>query len=262
MSVIALAWKHYPHYPLVLLQNRDEYRNRPTEKLLRWDTHPVIYGGRDPGSGGTWLAMTETGKFAALTDFHWQRLDTDGPHPQSRGKLVLEYLLGDLEPGDFLAQTKSKRKKCLPFNLLVGDRNQLFYCSSTSNLEEELSPGIHSLSDFFMDTHMPKCAYLKKQLKKRLIDDLLTDQEREELFEIMSHKSRFPKEELPIRGYPPEVEYEQSPIFLDLGEYGTVSSAVLTVDHQGQVIFSERSYLPGSPHTTHSLTFELHKPEL
>ncbi|MBT9548374.1 MAG: NRDE family protein [Candidatus Sericytochromatia bacterium] len=261
MSVIALAWKHYAHYPLILLSNRDEFRSRPTEKLMRWDTDPVIYAGRDPQSGGTWLGMTETGKFAALTDFHWHQA-TDIPHAQSRGRLLLAYLLGDLDPASFLSQTQSQRKKSLPFNLLVGDRERLFYCCSVSNLEEELSPGIHSLSDYFMDSAMPKCRYLKKNLEKRMIDDNLTAQERVELFEILGRTLRFPQEELPKRGYPPAVEHERSPIFLDLGDYGTVSSSLLTVDNEGQVIFDERSYQSGEAHTTHSLHFQLHSPEL
>ncbi|PIQ25474.1 hypothetical protein COW36_20735 [bacterium (Candidatus Blackallbacteria) CG17_big_fil_post_rev_8_21_14_2_50_48_46] len=261
MSLIALAWKHYPHYPLMILSNRDEYRNRPTEILQRWETQPALYAGKDLKSGTTWLGITETGRFGALTDFH-RHIETDGPHSQSRGKLLLNYLLGDLDPESFLKQTRSQRKKALPFNMLVGDRNQLFYCCSVSNIEEELSPGIHSLSDYFMDTPMPKGRYLQKQLEKRMIDDLLTNAEREELFDLLARPMRFPDEELPRRGYDVRVERERSPVFLDLGDYGTVSSAVLTIDHTDQVIFSERSHQPQQPHSTHTLEFKLIKPDL
>lgn len=255
MSLIALAWKYYPHYPLMILYNRDEFRERKAEIVHRWDTEPVLYAGRDIKSGSTWLGITATGKFAALTDFH-RHIEQDTKPSESRGKLLVEYLQSDQDPESFLESTTSRRKKTLPFNLLVGDQERLFYCCSVSNVEQELSPGTHCLSDYFMDTPMPKCKYMQKQLQKRMIDDLLTDQEREELFTLLARPMRF-QDDLPQRGYSSEVERELSPIFLDLGNYGTVSSSVITVDHTGLVVFSERSYQPDQPHNTHTLSFQL-----
>lgn len=259
MSLLALAWQLYPAYPLMILYNRDENRERPAEKLQRWDTSPVIYGGRDPVSGGSWLAITETGKFAALTDFHHANMQALKAQ-QSRGQLLIDYLQSELDPESFLRRTAARRQQMLPCNLVLGDRQNVYYSCSVSQVEEELSPGVHSLSDYFMDTPMPKCRYLQKALQKRMQDELLSAEEREELFELLARPMRFPEEELPRRGFDLHTEAELSPIFLELGDYGTVSSALITVDAQGEVLFSERSYQPGQEHSTHSLSFQLAAP--
>lgn len=43
--------------------------HRPTLPLHVWDGHPEIFGGRDLVNGGTWLAVTPTGRFAFVTNF-------------------------------------------------------------------------------------------------------------------------------------------------------------------------------------------------
>lgn len=43
--------------------------HRPTLPLHVWDSHPEIIGGRDLVNGGTWLAVTPTGRFAFVTNF-------------------------------------------------------------------------------------------------------------------------------------------------------------------------------------------------
>ncbi len=259
MSFLSIAWQHFAHYPLVVLYNRDEFRDRPSEPLQRWQTRPVIYGGKDPKSQGTWLAISETGKFAALTDFHHAH---PTPHEvtQSRGKLLMDYLKSDLDPDSFLRRTIHERQKTHPCNLILGDRHSLYYSCSVSRAEESLSPGIHSISDYFMDTPMPKCQYMKKALGKRLQDERLSEKEREELFELLARPMRFPEQDLPHRGFDPSYESEMSPLFIHQEHYGTLSSALITVDNAGHVCFSERNYQPGLPHKTHTLEFDIQTP--
>lgn len=256
MSFLSIAWKHFEHYPLVILYNRDEYRDRPSEPLQRWDTRPVIYGGKDPKSQGTWLAISETGKFAALTDFHHAH-PTLHEVTESRGKLLMNYLKSDLDPDSFLRRTVQERKHTHPCNLILGDHHSLYYACSISRIEEELSPGIHNLSDYFMDTPMPKCKYVQHAMAQRLQDERLTSKEREELFDLLARPMRFPDAELPHRGFDLRYESEMSPLFIHTEHYGTLSSAIITVDNTGQVAFSERNYQPGLPHKTHTLEFEL-----
>ncbi len=260
MSLVSIAWNYYANYPLILLANRDEFHDRMSEKLQIWSFDPVIYGGKDPKTGGTWLGMTETGKFAAITDLY--HANEDGRRPSySRAQLVLDYLLAKEDPEGFLEISREYRKRTMPFNFILGDHNRLFYCSSAvPNMEVELSPGIHSVADYFMDTPMPKCKYLKDQLEKRLYDNELSQEEREELFDLLARPMRFPDADLPHRGYEVGMERELSPIFLNLGDFGTVSSSIITQDHAGHVIFSERSYQANETHTTHSLEFDLVEP--
>jgi uncharacterized protein with NRDE domain len=250
MSFLSIAWKHFSDYPLVMLYNRDEARSRDSEPLHCWDTHPPIYGGKDLKSGTPWLAISETGKFAALTDFHHA-------HPrkhevtESRGQLLLDYLTGDLDPDTFLRRTLSRRKKTLPCNLILGDHDALFYACSVSSVEEQLSPGLHHISDYFMDTPMPKCHYMQQAMEKHLTHAHLDADTRNDFFELLANPMRFPDDKLPHRGFDPGYESEMSPLFIDLGNYGTVSSAIITINTQGQVIFAERSYAGDHPQHAH-----------
>ena len=87
MCLIVLAYKVHPEYPLILAANRDEFLERPTEKAHFWSDAPHILAGRDLRAGGTWLGITRSGRFAALTNHRDLRRPAvvNGP---SRGQLV------------------------------------------------------------------------------------------------------------------------------------------------------------------------------
>ena len=77
MCIVAIAWQLFDELPLVLLSNRDEFLQRPTEPLHQWADKPV-YAGRDKQSGGTWLGIhqepygncyEQNGRWAAVLNF-------------------------------------------------------------------------------------------------------------------------------------------------------------------------------------------------
>src|SRR5206468_4695564 len=72
--------------PLVIAANRDELFARPARppEVLA----PGVAGGVDALSGGTWLAVTRAGRFAAVTN--QRALDTPPPGLRSRGLIVRE----------------------------------------------------------------------------------------------------------------------------------------------------------------------------
>lgn len=90
---IALLSTAHPSYRLILIDNRDEYLNRPTAPASWWpepDSH--VLGGRDllRPVHGTWLGVTKQGRIAVLTNFR-----EDGPPPQgilSRGAIIRAFL--------------------------------------------------------------------------------------------------------------------------------------------------------------------------
>lgn len=90
---IALLSTAHPLYRLILIDNRDEYLNRPTASASWWpepDSH--VLGGRDllRPVHGTWLGVTKQGRIAVLTNFR-----EDGPPPQgklSRGAIIRAFL--------------------------------------------------------------------------------------------------------------------------------------------------------------------------
>ncbi len=74
MCLIVLAWKAAPGIRLAVAANRDEFFARPAAPAAWWTDAPWVFGGRDLEAGGTWLGVTRTGRFAALTNFR----DADG----------------------------------------------------------------------------------------------------------------------------------------------------------------------------------------
>lgn len=91
MCTFAVLIDHLADVPLAIAANRDEMYDRPARApvVLR----PGVVGGRDEVLGGSWLAFTRDGRFAAVTN---QREPLAGRAARSRGELVL----GLLDAGD------------------------------------------------------------------------------------------------------------------------------------------------------------------
>src|SRR5690606_19347856 len=88
--LIGFAWQ-LSGRPLLLLGNRDEFHARPPRPATFWNEegHPELLAGKDLEAGGTWLGVTRSGRFAALTNI---RSPGARRGPRSRGSLVLDYL--------------------------------------------------------------------------------------------------------------------------------------------------------------------------
>ncbi len=79
---------------IVIAANRDEAFARPTRPAHLWEGAPHVAGGRDLMKGGSWLAVTAGGRFAAVTNLR------GGPEEGevSRGQLVRQFVLGNQAP--------------------------------------------------------------------------------------------------------------------------------------------------------------------
>src|SRR5580698_6894912 len=69
MCLVLVVWRVHPRYPCLVAANRDEFHARPAAPARWWPDHPGILAGRDLEAGGTWLGLTRTGRFAALTNY-------------------------------------------------------------------------------------------------------------------------------------------------------------------------------------------------
>ncbi|KAG9231708.1 NRDE protein-domain-containing protein [Amylocarpus encephaloides] len=95
---IVLVTTAHPSYPLIILDNRDEFILRPTSRPHWWsENHQKILSSRDlqRKEQGTWLGITKSGNFAVLTNY--RETDThDVEHPiqgtRSRGGMVTAWL--------------------------------------------------------------------------------------------------------------------------------------------------------------------------
>lgn len=143
MSVVAIAWRAHPDFPLVLLYNRSELHTRPTAPAS-WQGD--VFAGRDLQAGGSWLAASRgDGRFALVTGHHdGTSAPADAPN---RGSLPLEYLASGDEPVAFTRRFMREKGPYAPFNLIVGHPRQAHYAATRSRLPLALTEGIHTLSD-------------------------------------------------------------------------------------------------------------------
>ena len=90
---IALISTAHPAYQLILIDNRDEYLNRPTAPAAWWpDPNAHVIGGRDllRPVQGTWLGVTTEGRIAVLTNFREEGVQHEGTI--SRGAIIRAFL--------------------------------------------------------------------------------------------------------------------------------------------------------------------------
>lgn len=250
MCLILIAYHAHPRYPLVIAANRDEFRRRPTEGAHFWADRPELCAGRDLVHGGTWLGLTRNGRVAALTNYRdpWDRK----PDAPSRGELVSRFLASPLSIDAFLAQLRRDGPTYLGFNLLFGGVDRLLWYSNRNGAAEPMTPGIHGLSNELLDTPWPKVTRGKELLAGVLQGEGALD--KEELFALLADRTRPPDRLLPQTGIGIEKERLLSTIFIDGQEYGTRCSTVILVADHGEVSFQERSFEPGLPGVTRSLT--------
>jgi uncharacterized protein with NRDE domain len=147
MCLIVLAWRVLPDSPLIVAANRDEFHARPAARAGFWKDHPSILAGRDLEAGGTWMGVSRSGRFAAVTNYRGGR---DPNAAESRGALVTRFLLDDLPPGKFISNITPNSYS--GFNLLVADRDELWWLSNRNGAAKKLEPGFHALGNLLLNT--------------------------------------------------------------------------------------------------------------
>lgn len=241
MCLILFAYKVHPAFPLVLAANRDEFYNRPTRPLGFWPEKEHILAGKDLKGGGTWLGMTRSGRFAALTNYRDPAsLKAEAP---SRGRLLTAFLFSDIHPKAYLDGIEADGHLFNGFNLLVGDTNGLYYHSNRGNGALALSPGFYGLSNHLLDTAWPKVERGKRGLENLLHSQRVVQPER--LFQLLSDRSMPLPERLPDTGVGRRWEKILSPLFIVSRHYGTRCSSVILMSASGRISFWERSFYPG-----------------
>jgi uncharacterized protein with NRDE domain len=147
------------------------------------------------------------------------------------------------------------------FNLLAGDKSELFYLCSQGNGVQRLSAGLYGLSNRLLDTPWPKIIEGKRRLKAAIADNKPI--EAAELLPILTDRSAAEDHRLPDTGVGIEKERMLSPAFITSPEYGTRSSSVLTITTKGGVQFTEYTWpVDGSgtdPVDVHSFQFTIGK---
>src|SRR5450631_2739199 len=276
MSVVNLAWRAHPDFPLVLLYNRVEAQTRATAPAAWWRDPVELLAGRDLHSQGTWLAVSrEGGRFALVTGYR-----EAAPAPAgvpSRGELPLVYLASGEDPVVFARRFMRDKGPYAPFNLIVGNPRQAHYAATRSRLPLALTEGIHTLSNGLLDQRWPQTerlgtlfgAYIKATGGfTTLLDGYprLRDVQAlcgcelpmpgEELRAgdiaaaafVMLADRQTAAAGLPETGLGRAEEQRRSAVFVPGGAVGTRSSTVFVMGRDGHLHFEERSFdADGSP---------------
>lgn len=195
MCLIAIAIHASTRYPIVIAANRDELYDRPTRPLHVWDDDANIAGGRDLRAGGSWLAVTRDGRFAAVTNI---RGVDEVRNPRSRGELVGNFVRSQTPP---LAYVESIHpEQYAGFHLIAGDRRTVAHIA-TDAPARLLDDGIFAISNAPAAIDWPKIVMAREAmssaLEGHLIDDLM-------LFLTTSRGGLLEEEvfvSLPERGY-------------------------------------------------------------
>ena len=236
MCLILFAWKAHPDFPLVMAANRDEFHARPTAAAAFWDDRPAILAGRDLRGMGTWLGVSRSGRFAAVTNYR-DMVPAPGD-AASRGLLASRYLEGDEPPASYITKVGADGDAYGGFNFLAGDPDDLWWVSNRGGDARALAPGVYGLSNHLLDTPWPKVTLGKKRLQSVLelapaVDPLL---------ELLADTTLAADDDLPDTGMGKERERLLSAARIVSPAYGTRSSSAVVIGSNGRVRFAERAY--------------------
>lgn len=238
MCLIAFGLRVHPRYPLVLLGNRDEFHDRPA-RAMHWWRSPRLLAGRDLRAGGSWLALDAGGRLATVTNF--REPETRRPDARSRGQLVIDALVdgADSLAGRLLAEAPAYNG----FNLLWGNADRFRYASHLAEAPPRLlDAGVYGLSNGLLDTPWPKLLRAREALRRELSGG--GEPEVETLFGVLLD-TRVPADEvLPDTGIGLDWERLLAPAFIRNPRYGTRSSTLVLVRHDGEILCEERCWTP------------------
>lgn len=234
MCLILVAWRVHPQFPCVIAANRDEFFGRPTAEADWWPDRSGILAGRDLQAGGTWLGVTRSGRFAALTNFR-DPLALSATQLPSRGTLVTDFLAADWSTAEGLAELARRGATCNPFNVLCSDGKTLGAYESTTAKTRMLEPGVYALSNHLLDTPWPKVRQAKSRLSAAL-DDL---PKAASMLDLLLDVEPAPDDELPDTGVSVEMEKMLSSAFVRGEGYGTRCSTIMIMGIDGASTFAE-----------------------
>ncbi|CAN1781761.1 Transport and Golgi organization 2 homolog, partial [Linum perenne] len=250
------------------------FKFRPTAAVEWWgdefkkkrNVHVDILGGRDEQAGGTWLACSRSGRVAFLTNVMELHESLDA---KSRGELPLLFLESCKTPREFAEELVKEVNQYNGFNLIISDilSSTMVYISNRLNGEastiiQDVSPGLHVLSNAHLDSPWPKAQKLglgfKEQLGKYGNGEIPL---KEIAKKLMGDRSKAEKKRLPGI-FSADWESALSSIFVEVntpqGWCGTRSTIALAVAGSGEVSFNE-TYLEDGTWKEKTINYQIQK---
>ena len=231
MCIVAFAWHVLDDMPLCLISNRDEFYYRPSAVLHQWEASSII-AGQDLQSGGTWMGVTESGRWAIVTNFRNGR--DKNQYSTSRGHLIQSFLESELAPIRFAQQLEQQQQDYAGFNLFVGDREQAVYMSNRGEAPQVLANGVYVVSNGLMSEDWEKTKHLRKRFTQEFLPMLqqstITESDLQySVWDILEDERKIIPDLLPDTGITVEMEELLSSTFIQSPIYGTRCSNFLTM---------------------------------
>jgi uncharacterized protein with NRDE domain len=256
MCLILFASEAHPRFPLIVAANRDESYVRPSAPAHFWSDAPHVYAGRDLEQGGTWLGITRSGRFAAITNY--RQAEPRSPGARSRGELTREFLTSSEHPERYVQRVARRGDQYNGFSLIVGTPGKLYFYSNRGGEPARIARGVHGLSNHLLDEPWPKVLRGVRALEAvmgageaDIVGALAT---------ALADRKPAPDDVLGAAGPDLARERLRSAAFIPDDAYGTRASTIVLVSADGDVLFRETCYGAwGTPLGSHEQRFALER---
>jgi uncharacterized protein with NRDE domain len=237
VCLILAAWDTHPDFKLVVAANRDEFFERASLPMHWWADVPVL-GGRDLTAAGSWMTLSATGRFAAVTNVR----DFTRPDAalRSRGEIPVGFSAGKDSPADYCRGLPVD--EFTGYNVLASDLESLWWSGNWAGAALPLDAGIYGVSNAALDTPWPKVV----NGKRHFTDAIESGANVEDLFAVLADDAVAPDDLLPDTGVGIDLERLVSPAFISSPDYGTNASTVLRIRRDGSYDVEERRFLRGA----------------
>lgn len=247
MCLIVFSINQHPQFPLVMAANRDEFFRRPTAGMEWWHSEAAgeeVLAGRDLLSGGTWLAVSRSGRISAVTNV--RELPHDAGQ-RSRGELPL--LAQRHTPEGLQSALLLTQKEYAGFNLVHADTESGWYFSNRDpHPGRHVQRGTYGLSNHLLQTPWPKLLKLRNEVteKLRTATSSDADQLHQSLIDSLQDTTPAPDHELPDTGVGLDMERFLSSPFIKGTEYGTRATTIVTQSASGEMLVTEQAWGPNA----------------
>jgi len=237
MCLLVFAWKVHPDYPLILAANRDEFHARPSQEAHWWPDLPEVLAGRDLQAGGTWLAVSRSGRFATVTNYR------EEPRPRrglrSRGEIATKFVSGSEDAMTCVSSLSGDSYAGV--SVIAAARDSICYASNRGDQPVALEPGIYGLSNASLDTPWPKLLRTREGLAGLIDADKINSTE---LFRLLADRTPAPNAEVDSQSLPFRLARAVTAPFIVTENYGTRCSTTVLVTSDGELQFCERRFAP------------------
>lgn len=231
MCLVLLAYRTSEQAELVVGANRDEFFTRPSQTAHYWNDSPDIFAGRDLKALGTWLGVSKSGRFAALTN--WTDLSVSSSTGRSRGELPGNFLKSDISALEFIEGINGADYS--GFNLIVYDTEQLAYYSNRTNEKRILDAGVYGITNTRLGGEWKKAV-----VGSQMLAELGPCYEANAIVEMLQRNTTEDDFDSRIETTP---ERAESPCFILGDAYGTRASTAVIIGGS-EITFREQSFGP------------------